>query len=150
MTLQGVEQLVGPFHDRMKDSKPRRWRPRLHFWEDLELLICHGSVLDIGVPLWRERVALPAALSGWQGPQPALLHMLDVLNALNQVGAEWEPAPGIVLGDEALGIRTHPHDVRLVFAPDDSSDTPRLHKIHKSDCRVDLENHSPRQGGNTP
>ncbi len=51
MTLAEVQEVLGPFHDRIPQSKPRRWRPRLHFWDDLELLICHGMVAGCG---WRE------------------------------------------------------------------------------------------------
>ncbi|GAA3535807.1 hypothetical protein GCM10022419_014350 [Nonomuraea rosea] len=143
---QDLEALLGPFHDRTHDAKPRRWRPRFHFWDDLEILICHGLVLDIGIPLWRDTVALPAALSGWQRPAPARLPLPDVLNALDAAGCEWQEAPDIVLGDEARGIRTRRHDVRLVFVPEDQSGTPRLHKIYKSDHEVDQNDHSPRQG----
>jgi hypothetical protein len=146
MHLQEVEALIGPFHDRMHDSKPRRWRPRLYFWDDLEILICHGLVIDVGVPLWRDTVALPTALSGWQRAAPARLNLPDVLNALDTAGCEWEETPSIVLGAEARGIRAHRHDVRLVFGPERHSRDTRLHKIYKSDHQVDQNDHSPRQG----
>ncbi|WP_336217118.1 hypothetical protein [Nonomuraea sp. LPB2021202275-12-8] len=146
MPLQELETLIGPFHDRMHDSKPRRWRPRLHFWDDLEVLICHGLVIEVGVPLWRDTVALPSALSGWERPIAARLDMLEVLSALDTAGCEWEEAPGIVVGDRARGIRTRQHDVCLVFAPESHSGDSRLHKIYKSDPEADQNDHSPRQG----
>ena len=147
MALQNVEELIGPFHDRMHDSKPRRWRPRLHFWHDLEVLICHGLVVEVSLPLWRESVTLPDALGGGNKSALSRLTISEVLNALDATGCAWKEAPALVLDNEARGVRTVAHDVHLVFGPE-SCDTGvlRLHKIYKADPDVDQENHSPRQG----
>lgn len=147
MTLQDVEELIGPFHDRTHDSKPRRWRPRLYFWHDVEVLICHGLVVEVGLPLWRESVTLPDALCEWNTPAPSRLTAPEVLNALDATECAWKEAQELVLGDEARGVRTVAHDVHLVFGPE-SCDTSslRLHKIYRTDPRVDQENHSPRRG----
>lgn len=135
MTLQGVEELIGPFHDRMHDSKPRRRRPRLYFWDDVEVVICHGLVVDIGLPLWRESVTLPDGLRGQEDmPMPSHLPLSEVLDALDAAGCAWKDAPELVLGDRARGVRTLTHGVCLVFGPEGCDTSAlRLHKIYKPD-----------------
>lgn len=131
----------------MHDSKPRRRRPRPHFWHDLEVLICHGLVVEVGLPLWRESVTLPDALCGWGMPAPSLLTVSEVLSTLDATGCAWKEAPEPVCGDEARGVRTVAHDVRLVFGPECCyTDALRIHKIYGSDPGEDQEHHSPRQG----
>lgn len=135
MVLGEVQELLGPWHERADDPKPRRWRPRLYFWDDLEVVICHDVVVTILVPAWRDTVRLPRAVSGWSGPRPAMVSRVDVVAALAAAGCAWrEVADGVVVGD-----------VSLHFWPGDDAGL-RLYKVIKDDHSVDLGDHSSRQG----
>jgi hypothetical protein len=147
MTLAEVQEVLGPFHDRIPQSKPRRWRPRLHFWDDLELLICHGMVVAIGLPLWRDTVGLPPAVGGWDAPRPAMLPLAEVIGALDAAGCGWREAPEEVLGAAARAVRTLDSGVVLAcWADEGGTAVMRLGKVHKADYGVDQNDHSPRQG----
>lgn len=147
MTLDEVQELLGPFDGRMDDRKPRRWRPRLHFWDDLEVVICHGMVVTILVPAWRDTVCLPRAVSGWDAPRPAMVSYDDVLGALATADCLWrsEASEGSPSDDEYRSIRTVVGNVSLSFWRDDEADS-RLYKVVKVDYSVDQGDHSPRQG----
>jgi hypothetical protein len=140
MTLPDVEALLGPFDSRMPESKPRRWKSRLHFWQDLELLVCHGLVVQIGLPLWRDRLALPPALCGWDAPRPCVLPLRTVTAALDSAGCTWTVAPNLVLGDDNLGLRTTEAGVGLTFV------SGRLYTMSKPAFELDQNDHTPRQG----
>ncbi|HEY9523356.1 MAG TPA: hypothetical protein VIR33_08955 [Thermopolyspora sp.] len=136
MSLQETQQILGAFHDRADDRRPRRWRPRLYFWDDLELLICHAMVVSINVPMWRDTVQLPAALDGLGQPQPALLLYPDVLRALHGAGDDCQENPRLVLDGESRGISTGA-GVNMVFWPDARDDRLRLYEISKTDFSID-------------
>ncbi|XVS61674.1 hypothetical protein ACQPYE_25655 [Actinosynnema sp. CA-299493] len=148
MTLDEVQDLLGPFHGRMDDRKPRRWRPRLHFWDDLEVVICHGMVVTILVPAWRDTLRLPHAVSGWRAPHPAVMSYDDVLEALATAGCSWrdEEFEGSSSDDGSRSIRTAGGEVSLSFWRDGDATDPRLYKAIKVDHSVDQGDHSPRQG----
>jgi hypothetical protein len=147
MTLAEVQEVLGPFHDRIPQSKPRRWKPRLHFWDDLELLICHGMVVAIGLPLWRDTVGLPPAVGGWDAPRPAMLPLAEVIGALEAAGCGWREAPEEVLDAAARAVRILDSGVVLAFWLDEGGiGVMRLGKVHKADYGVDQNDHSPGQG----
>jgi hypothetical protein len=147
MTLAAVQEVLGPFHDRQPQSKPRRWKPRLHVWDDLELLMCHGMVVAIGLPLWRDTIELPPTVGGWDAPRPAMLPLAEVIGALEAAGCGWRAAPEEVLDAAARAVRTLDSGVVLAFWPDEGgTEVMRLGRVHKADYGVDQNDHSPRQG----
>jgi hypothetical protein len=147
MTLTEVQEILGPFHDRISQSKPRRWKPRLHFWDDLELLVCHEMVVLIGLPLWRDTVQLPPVVCGWDAPRPAMLPLAEVIGALEAAGCGWREAPEEVLDAAARAVRILDSGVVLTFWLDEGgTGVMRLGKVHKADYGVDQNDHSPRQG----
>jgi hypothetical protein len=99
MTLGEVQEHLGPFHDRMRDSRPRRRRPRLHFFNDLEVLVCHDLVIGFTIPLWHESLDLPAAVTGWEMPCPGRVPYETVVAALDRADITWVDAPEKVMPD---------------------------------------------------
>jgi hypothetical protein len=114
-TLAEVQQLLGPYEWRMEDRRPRRWRPRLHGWGDLELVICHDVVVTIGLQTWRDHIDLPEVLGLPRSPGLAMLGYDDVLAGLRRAGCAWHRADDVVSGDGTVGIRTVVADVQLAF-----------------------------------
>lgn len=114
MTLDEVQELLGPYHDRMDESRPRRWKPRLHFWEDLEVTICHDLVAAFMIPFWRDTLAMPRQLTGWAQPRPSRVPYQAALDALAAAGVEWVEAPEEGLGD-SRAIKAVSSSVVIVF-----------------------------------
>ncbi|WP_283137541.1 hypothetical protein [Rhizohabitans arisaemae] len=126
MTLGEVQEHLGPFHDRMRDRRPRRWRPRLYFWNDLEVLICFDRVIGITVPMWQESLDLPAVVTGWEAPCPPRVPYETVVAALDASGITWVDAPEEVMED-ARAIRIPRSNTLITFwAVDGSSRTYKV------------------------
>ncbi|PPK97991.1 hypothetical protein CLV92_102142 [Kineococcus xinjiangensis] len=145
MPLQPLEQILGPAHDRQRQTRPRRWRPRLHYWDDLEVLICHGMVIAFTIPTWGEELTLPTALTGWAtSTQPSLLSRTEMLTALAAAGLTCHAEPRLVLDDDAEGIHVLNGGVDLVFLTEGGES--RLSTLSKRRYDLDTNDHSPRQG----
>lgn len=143
MDLHQTQEVLGPFNERAQDRRPRRWRPRLYFWDDLELLICHDTVVSIEIPLWRDTVQLPAVLDSVGKPRSALLLHRDVLGSLRDSGCDWYPNPKLVPGRENRGISTAA-STDLMFSPDPRDDRLRLYRIGTTDFSRDPGPHPDR------
>ncbi|GLW64004.1 hypothetical protein Arub01_22480 [Actinomadura rubrobrunea] len=139
MSLEQVEDLLGPPDDVQGRRRPHRRRPRYYLWgTDLQLLICDDTVVRISVPCWgsdRHPVGLPAPIGGWRRPPTSRLPMDDVIAALDAAGCSWREAPEMVVDRDGPGraIRTLETGVVLVFGPDVDGDEPGawLHAVMK-------------------
>jgi hypothetical protein len=144
-TRSEVEQLLGPPHDEQKVRRPRRWVPRLYFWDDLEVAICHDLVVQIILPMWRDAVTVPAVLGGHGAPAPAHLPHPVVLAALDIAGCAWAPEPEVESKATECAIRTTPADVQMTFWTG-SQQALHLYKVIKTDFSVDDNDQQPGQG----
>jgi hypothetical protein len=144
LSLTRIEALIGPFHERRTDLNPRSWRPRLHFWDDLEVLVCHEMAIGMTLPTWRDTVTLPPA-TRWPGPLPVRLSRGEVLPALTDAGIDWTPASRPT--QNGRGNAVHVPDTRtsLLFDTDPEPDRQRLHSVTVFRPEVDQNDHRPDQ-----
>jgi hypothetical protein len=144
-SLEQIQTLMGPFHERRTDRSPRIWRPRLHFWDDLEVLMCHGMAIGLTVPMWRDTVTLPAAAIGWTRPQPGLLARTDVLAALTSAGISWIPLRRSRPDDTSDVVHIRDSGASLTFGHHQHPDQRRLHSVTVFHPEVDPNDHRPDQ-----
>jgi hypothetical protein len=144
-SLEQIQSLMGPFHERKTDRDPRIWRPRLHFWDDLEVLVCHGMAIGLTVPTSRDTVTLPAAATGWTRPQPGLLARTDVLPALESAGIRWIPLRPGRPDDSSDVVHVPGSGASLTFACHPQPEKRRLHSVTVFHPEVDPNDHRPGQ-----
>ncbi|MEQ4209766.1 hypothetical protein [Actinopolymorpha sp. B9G3] len=141
--LEELHRQLGPHTDIAADGRPRRWKPRLHYWGAIEVLICHSTVISLSLQTWRDTAQLPGQLGLGNTPIPCRLSHVDVMDSLNAAEIAWQDAPELLVipGDgDARGVRTMPANVELVFWDHDGTGrndtTLRLKGAYKSDPNV--------------
>jgi hypothetical protein len=144
-SLEQIQSLIGPFHERRTDRSPRVWRPRLHFWDDLEVLVCHGMAIGLTVPTGRDTVTLPAAATGWTRPQPGLLARTEVLAAMASAGIRWIPLRRSRPDDTSDVLLIPDSRASLKFGHHRQPDRRRLHSVTVFHPEVDPNDHRPDQ-----
>jgi hypothetical protein len=158
--LDEIQSELGPYTDRAHDRRPRRWRPRLHFWGNvgggIEVMICHSTAVSFSLQTWTDEARLPVRLGLGHRQIPCLLRYGDVIDALDRAGIEWQDAPeGILPGENgtARNLRISPTNVELFFWDYDptggNDNTLRLKGAYKNDPAVECGPH-PDSGAAPP
>ena len=148
LSLTQIQDLIGPFHERKTDLNPRSWRPRLHFWDDLEVLVCHEMAIGLTVPTWRPTVTLPAATIRWTGPLSVQLSRAEVLPALADAGIEWTPLNRPPQNGRAVdAVHVPGSRTSLIFTTAPEPERQRLHSVIVFRPEVDPNDHRPDQTG---
>jgi hypothetical protein len=99
MALAELTEAFGPHSDLQPGRDHLKGEPQLFWFGDIEVQVCHGTVLSITLPVWRTRVTLPPALSS-DGVLPGQPALDEVTAALDASGVPWREAPEHLLDDD--------------------------------------------------